>query len=97
MKLEQISLRTGFLLALAGWAAAVWLATGFGLGSQLPGADGDADAVPSLPVLPPLAAERMPSADSYRRSVSDRCSPRTAGRSPTCSVAASRPPAPRCA
>ena len=64
MKLEQISLRTGFLLALAGWAAAVWLATGFGLGSQLPGADGDADAVPSLPVLPPLAAERMPSADS---------------------------------
>ncbi|MBH1443805.1 general secretion pathway protein GspN [Stenotrophomonas maltophilia] len=65
MKLEQISLRTGFLLALAGWAAAVWLATGFGLGSQLPGADGDADAVPSLPVLPPLAAERMASADSY--------------------------------
>ncbi|WP_258391665.1 general secretion pathway protein GspN, partial [Stenotrophomonas maltophilia] len=65
MKLEQISLRTGFLLALAGWAAAVWLATGFGLGSQLPGADGDADAAPSLPVLPPLAAERMPSADSY--------------------------------
>ena len=35
MKLEQISLRTGFLLALAGWAAAVWLATGFGLGSGL--------------------------------------------------------------
>ncbi len=65
MKLEQISLRTGFLLALAGWAAAVWLATGFGLGSQLPAAGGNADAVPSLPVLPPLAAERMPSADSY--------------------------------
>ena len=65
MKLEQISLRTGFLLALAGWAAAVWLATGFGLGSQLPGADGDADAAPSLPALPALAAERMASADSY--------------------------------
>lgn len=65
MKLEQISLRTGFLLALAGWAAAIWLATGFGLGSQLPGADGDADAAPSLPTLPPLAAERMASADSY--------------------------------
>ncbi|MEN5267449.1 hypothetical protein ABE502_00535 [Stenotrophomonas sepilia] len=65
MKLEQISLRTGFLLALAGWAAAVWLATVFGLGSQLPGADGDADAAPSLPSLPPLAAERMASADSY--------------------------------
>jgi len=46
MKLEQISLRTGFLLALAGWAAAVWLATGFGLGSQLPGAGGDAEAMP---------------------------------------------------
>ena len=54
-----------FLLALAGWAAAVWLATGFGLGSQLPGAGGDADAAPSLPSLPPLAAERMASADSY--------------------------------
>ncbi len=65
MKLEQISLRTGFLLALAGWAAAVWLATGFGLGSHLPGAGGDADAAPSLPSLPPLAAERMASADSY--------------------------------
>ncbi|HCT26398.1 MAG TPA: general secretion pathway protein GspN [Stenotrophomonas sp.] len=65
MKLEQISLRTGFLLALAGWAAAVWLATGFGLGSSLPGAGGDADAAPSLPSLPPLAAERMASADSY--------------------------------
>ncbi|MBA0386320.1 general secretion pathway protein GspN [Stenotrophomonas maltophilia] len=65
MKLEQISLRTGFLLALAGWAAAVWLATVFGLGSQLPGADGDADAAPSLPSLPLLAAERMASADSY--------------------------------
>ncbi|AWT13301.1 MULTISPECIES: general secretion pathway protein GspN [Stenotrophomonas] len=65
MKLEQISLRTGFLLALAGWAAAVWLATGFGLGSQLPGTDGDADTAPSLPALPPLAAERMASADSY--------------------------------
>ena len=65
MKLEQISLRTGFLLALAGWAASVWLATGFGLGSRLPGADSDADAAPSLPALPPLAAERMASADSY--------------------------------
>ncbi|WP_439448063.1 hypothetical protein [Stenotrophomonas sp. ATs4] len=65
MKLEQISLRTGFLLALAGWAAAVWLATGFGLGSQLPGGDGGADAAPTLPGLPPLAAERMASAESY--------------------------------
>ncbi|WP_295577639.1 general secretion pathway protein GspN [uncultured Stenotrophomonas sp.] len=65
MKREPISLRTGFLLALAGWAAAVWLATGFGLGSQLPGADGDSDAAPSLPALPPLGAERMASADSY--------------------------------
>ncbi|HIE1101311.1 general secretion pathway protein GspN [Stenotrophomonas maltophilia] len=65
MKREPISLRTGFLLALAGWAAAVWLATGFGLGSQLPGAGGDSDAAPSLPALPPLGAERIASADSY--------------------------------
>lgn len=65
MKLEQISLRTGFLLALAGWSAAIWLATGFGLGSRLPGSDGNTDAAPTLPTLPPLAAERMASADSY--------------------------------
>lgn len=65
MKLEQISLRTGFLVALAGWAAAVWLATGFGLGSRLPGADGGADAAASLPALPPLTAERMADAGSY--------------------------------
>ncbi|MDR2958889.1 MAG: general secretion pathway protein GspN [Stenotrophomonas sp.] len=65
MKREQISLRTGFLLALAGWAGAVWLATLFGLGSRLPQAGGDADAAPPLPTLAPLAAERMASADSY--------------------------------
>ena len=65
MKREQITLRTGFLLAIAGWSAAVWLATGLGLGSRLPAADGDADAAPTLPGLPALAAERMASADSY--------------------------------
>ncbi|PTA71236.1 MULTISPECIES: general secretion pathway protein GspN [unclassified Stenotrophomonas] len=65
MKREQISLRTGFLLALAGWAGAVWLATLFGLGNRLPQVGGDADAAPPLPTLAPLAAERMASADSY--------------------------------
>ena len=66
MKLEQIGLRTGFLLAIAGWAAAMWLATGFGLGSRLPGADGDAGAATPLPALPPLGPERMASPESYR-------------------------------
>ncbi|HDS1041188.1 TPA: general secretion pathway protein GspN [Stenotrophomonas maltophilia] len=65
MKLDQITLRTGFLLALAGWAGAIWLATGFGLGSHLPAADADAGAQAALPALPPMAAERMASADSY--------------------------------
>jgi len=65
MKRDQITLRTGFLLALAGWAGAIWLATGFGLGSHLPAADADAGVQASLPALPPVAAERMASADSY--------------------------------
>jgi len=65
MKREPISLRTGFLLALAGWSAAVWLATGFGLGSRLPAGGGDADAAAALPVLPAFAPERMAGADSY--------------------------------
>ncbi len=97
MKLEQISLRTGFLLALAGWAAAVWLATGFGLGSQLPAAGGNADAVPSLPVLPPLAAERMPSADSYS-AISERPLFAEDRRpKPYLLGGSSSPPVPRCA
>jgi general secretion pathway protein N len=65
MKLEQINLRTGLLLALAGWAAATWLATGFGLGSQLPVVSAEGDAQAALPALPVLAPERMAGADSY--------------------------------
>lgn len=67
MKRDPITLRTGFLLALAGWAGATWLATGFGLGSRLAPADSDAAAqAAALPALPPMAAERMAAADSYR-------------------------------
>ena len=65
MKRDPITLRTGFLLALAGWAGAIWLATGFGLGSRLPAADSDAAAQAVLPALPPMAAERMSAADSF--------------------------------
>ncbi|WP_367381338.1 hypothetical protein [Stenotrophomonas cyclobalanopsidis] len=65
MKRDPITLRTGFLLALAGWAGATWLATGFGLGGRLPAADGDAAAQATLPALPPMAAERMAAADSF--------------------------------
>lgn len=65
MKREQIGLRTGALLALAGWAAACWLATGFGLGSRLPEADADTAAQAALPSLPAVGAERMAGADSY--------------------------------
>lgn len=66
MKREPLSLRTGLLLALAGWAAATWLATGFGLGGRLPAASDAGDAQAALPALPALAAERMAGADSYR-------------------------------
>lgn len=65
MKRDPITLRTGFLLALAGWAGAIWLATGFGLGSQLPSVISDAGVQPALPGLPPMTAERMAAADSY--------------------------------
>ncbi|KAA8994658.1 general secretion pathway protein GspN [Stenotrophomonas cyclobalanopsidis] len=65
MKRDPITLRTGFLLALAGWAGATWLATGFGLGGRLPAADSDAAALATLPALPPMAAERMAAADSF--------------------------------
>ncbi|WP_256644468.1 general secretion pathway protein GspN [Stenotrophomonas sp. 9(2022)] len=65
MKRDPITLRTGFLLALAGWAGATWLATGFGLGGRLPAADSDAAAQATLPALPPMAAERMAAADSF--------------------------------
>ena len=65
MKRDPITLRTGFLLALAGWAGAIWLATGFGLGSRLPAADSDAAAQAVLPALPPMAVERMSAADSF--------------------------------
>ncbi|MGE6331976.1 hypothetical protein [Stenotrophomonas sp. NPDC077659] len=67
MKRDPITLRTGFLLALAGWAGATWLATGFGLGSRLAPADSDAAGqTAALPALPPMAAERMAAADSYQ-------------------------------
>ena len=65
MKHDPITLRTGFLLALAGWAGATWLATGFGLGGRLPAAGSDAAAQATLPALPPMAAERMAAADSF--------------------------------
>ncbi|KAF1014039.1 MAG: General secretion pathway protein N [Stenotrophomonas maltophilia] len=65
MKVEQISLRTWFLVASASWAGALWLATGFGLGQQLPDGSADAAAVTALPALSAAAAERMPGADSY--------------------------------
>lgn len=65
MKTEQIGLRTWFLVAVATWAGATWLATGFGLGAQLPAASEDAPAAATLPELPAVAAERMAGADSY--------------------------------
>lgn len=65
MKLDALPLRTGLLLAVAGWAGALWLATGFGLGSRLPAGPDDVGGAAALPSLPPLAPERMAAADSY--------------------------------
>lgn len=65
MKLDALPLRTGLLLAVAGWAGALWLATAFGLGGRLPAGPDDTGRAAALPSLPPLAPERMAAADSY--------------------------------
>lgn len=65
MKIELTSLRSWWLATAVAWAAAIWIASLFGLGSHLPvAAEGDRSASP-LPVLPVAAPERIASAEAY--------------------------------
>lgn len=65
MKIELTSLRSWWLATVVAWAAAIWIASLFGLGSHLPvAAEGDRTASP-LPVLPAAAPERIASAEAY--------------------------------
>lgn len=65
MKIELTSLRSWWLATAVAWAAAIWIASLFGLGSRLPAAaEGDRTASP-LPVLPAAAPERIATPDAY--------------------------------
>ena len=65
MKIELSSLRSWWLATALLWAAAIWIASLFGLGGRIPAAaDGERSASP-LPVLPAAAPERIASAEGY--------------------------------
>lgn len=65
MKIELSSLRSWWLATAVLWAAAIWIASLFGLGGRIPAAaDGERSASP-LPVLPAAAPERIASAEGY--------------------------------
>ncbi|MCF7749434.1 hypothetical protein KQ945_01650 [Bacillus subtilis subsp. subtilis] len=65
MKIELTSLRSWWLATTVAWAAAIWVASLFGLGARIPAAaEGDRTASP-LPALPAATPERMASADAY--------------------------------
>lgn len=65
MKIELASLRSWWLATALLWAAAIWVASLFGLGGRIAAAaDGDRSASP-LPVLPAAAPERIASAEAY--------------------------------
>ncbi len=65
MKIELSSLRSWWLATALLWAAAIWIASLFGLGGRIPvAADGERSASP-LPALPAAAPERIASAEAY--------------------------------
>lgn len=65
MKIELASLRSWWLATALLWAAAIWIASLFGLGGRIAAAaDGERNASP-LPVLPAAAPERIASAEAY--------------------------------
>lgn len=65
MKIELASLRSWWLATLVLWAAAVWVATLFGLGGRIaPAPEGERGASP-LPVLAPAAPERLASPQAF--------------------------------
>jgi len=65
MKIELAPLRSWWLGGVAAWAAAIWIATLFGLGGRIAPPDAGDRAPPPLPTLAPAAPERLASADAY--------------------------------
>jgi general secretion pathway protein N len=65
MKIELASLRTWWVGGIALWAAAVWVATLFGLGTRIAPLDADALTAPPLPHLAPAVPDRITSAQAY--------------------------------
>lgn len=65
MKIELASLRSWWLGGVVAWAAAIWIATLFGVGGRIAPPDAGDRVPPALPTLPPAAPERLASAESY--------------------------------
>ena len=65
MKIELASLRSWWLGGVVVWAAAIWIATLFGVGGRIAPPDAGDRVPPALPTLPPAAPERLVSAESY--------------------------------
>ncbi|OEZ00934.1 MULTISPECIES: general secretion pathway protein GspN [Stenotrophomonas] len=65
MKIELASLRSWWLGGVVAWAAAIWIATLFGVGGRIAPPDAGDRVPPALPTLAPAAPERLASAESY--------------------------------
>lgn len=65
MKIELAPLRSWWLGGVVAWAAAIWIATLFGVGGRIAPLDAGERTPPPLPVLAPAAPERLASADAY--------------------------------
>lgn len=65
MKIELAPLRSWWLAGVAGWAAAIWIATLFGVGGRIAPAGAGDRAPPPLPILAAAAPERIASAEAY--------------------------------
>lgn len=65
MKIELAPLRSWWLGGVVAWAAAVWIATLFGVGGRIAPLDAGDRAPPPLPTLAPAAPERLATADAY--------------------------------
>jgi general secretion pathway protein N len=65
LKIELAPLRSWWLGGVVAWAAAIWIATLFGVGGRIAPPDAGDRVPPALPTLPPAAPERLASAESY--------------------------------
>lgn len=65
MKIELAPLRSWWLAGVAAWAAAIWIATLFGVGGRIAPVGAGDRAPPPLPTLAAAAPERIASAEAY--------------------------------